>query len=111
MRSIQISNETYEKIKHLLTARDFDITELDDLIGKKFFFRTITYHLVGRVTKRFGNFLMLEHASWVADSGRFSNAIAEGTLDEVEPVGIAYLNMDSLTDFFPWVHELPSEQK
>ena len=111
MKTLQISDETYEKIKNQLNNEDFNITDLSDLIGKKFFFRTITYHLVGRVEKSIGMLLYLTNASWVADSGRFMNAIKDGILNEVEPVGIAFLNLNSVTDFFPWVHELPTKQK
>ena len=111
-RTIEISNETYEKIKgQLLENEKIDVSTYDDLIGKSWFFRTVSYHLVGKVTKRIGSFLQLEQASWVADSGRFMNAIKEGTLNEVEPVGIAFLNLESVTDFFPWVHALPTKQK
>lgn len=78
-------------------------------IGKAYFFRTVTYHLVGEVVRQEGNFIELKDASWVADSGRFSDAIKKGTLDEVEPVGTAYINMDSVTDAFPWEHPLPKE--
>ena len=112
MPTIEVSEETFEKIKDQL--KDADVKEIetyDDLIGGKFFFRTVTYHLVGRVKKRIGKFLLLEQASWVADSGRFMNAIKDGSLDEVEPVGVAYVNTDSFVDFFPWKHSLPTEQK
>ena len=86
--------------------------QLDDFLGKKFFFRTVTYHLVGKVEKIIGeNILKLSSASWIADSGRFMQAIRDGKLNEVEPVGCAYINIDTCTDFFPWQHELPTEQK
>ena len=88
-----------------------DISNLDELVGKSFFFRTVTYHLIGKVTKRIGMFLQLDNASWIADSGRFMNAIKEGKLNEVEPVGQAFINLESVTDFFPWKHKLPTEQK
>ena len=39
------------------------------------------------------------------------NAIKDGTLDEVEPVGDAFVNLDAVTDFFPWKHTLPNDQK
>ena len=82
------------------------------LSGKAFFFRTVTYHLVGKVVAEHANGLLeLDEASWVADSGRFMQAIKNGTLNEVEPVGKAYINIKSVTDFFPWVHALPKEQK
>ena len=80
-------------------------------VGKSYLFRTVTYHLVGKVESIKGKFLVLKDASWVADSGRFMNAIKEGTLKEVEPVGTAYLNTDTVVDAFPWNHALPKEQK
>jgi len=80
-------------------------------VGEKYFFRTVTYHLVGRVKQVVGRFIMLEDSSWVADSGRFMNAIKEGKLDEVEPVGICWVNSESLVDVFPWLHSLPDKQK
>jgi len=111
-KRIEISNETYERIKsQLLEEEKIDISSFDELVGKSFFFRTVTYHLVGKVIKRIGMFLQLENASWVADSGRFMNAIKEGKLNEVEPVGTAFVNLESVTDFFPWRHALPEEQK
>jgi len=112
MKTIKISEETYEKIKEQLNENEVvDITNFDDLIGKKFLFRTVTYHVVGQVIKRLGNFLVLSSASWVADSGRFMQAIKDGTLNEVEPAGQVFVNLETVTDFYPWVHALPTEQK
>ena len=112
MKTINVSEETYEKIKEQLKGEEkIDISELTDMIGKSFFFRTVTYHLIGKVIKIIGNILQLDYASWIADSGRFMSCIKEGKLDEVEPVGTAFLNLNSVTDFFPWVHKLPTEQK
>lgn len=111
-KTLEISDETYEKIKGQLLADELvDISNLDDLEGQKLFIRTVTYHLVGKVKKRMGAFIQLEDASWVADSGRFMNAIKEGTLNEVEPVGIAWVNLSSVVDFFPWRHKLPTQQQ
>ena len=110
-RTIEISDETYEKIKTQLGEDSFkDITSLQDMVGEKFFFRTVTYHLTGRVKKVIGSIFELENAAWIADSGRFMQAIKKGELKEVEPVGRAYVNLNSVTDFFPWKHELPSQQ-
>jgi hypothetical protein len=111
-RTIEISDETYECIKSQLVDNEkVDISSYDDLVGKCFFFRTITYHLVGKVIKRFGSFLQLQEASWIPDSSRFMQFIKEGKLNEVEPVGNAFLNLSSVVDFFPWKHLLPKEQK
>jgi hypothetical protein len=112
-RTIEVSEETYDKIKdQLREGEQEDIGSYDDMIGKKYFFRTVTYHLVGRVRKRVtSKFLLLEDASWIADSGRFMNFIKEGKVNEVEPVGMVYVNLDTVTDFFPWKHTLPKVQK
>jgi hypothetical protein len=109
--TITIPVEIYDSIKDQLKGDDLEISSYDDLIGNKFFFRTVTYHLVGKVTRVIGHILQLENASWIADSGRFMNAIKEGTLKEVEPVGTAFINLETCCDFFPWKHDLPNIQK
>jgi len=111
-RTIEISEETYQIIKDQLGADSIkDISSYDDMIGRSYFFRSVTYHMVGEVTKIVGSFLQLKKASWIADSGRFMNAIKDGSLNEIEPVGIAFVNIESLVDFFPWNHPLPAKQK
>lgn len=111
MKTIKISEETYEKIKDQINETDMEINSLENLVGKKWFFRLIPFHVVGRVVKVIGNIVELEGASWVADSGRFMNAIKEGKLNEVEPTGKAFINIDSVCDFYPWNFDLPEEQK
>lgn len=112
MPTIEVSEETLEKIKDQLDDHSFkEIESLKDMVGEKFYFRTVTYHLTGRVKRVMGSILELENAAWIADSGRFMNAIKEGKLNEIEPVGRAYINISSTTDFFPWKHPLPEKQK
>lgn len=112
MKTINVSEETYEAIKNQLgEVEKLDVSELSDLVGKKFFFRTVTYHIVGKVEKIVGNMAQLSGASWVADSGRFMNAIKDGELNEVEPLGEWFINLNSLTDFGEWKHKLPTNQQ
>lgn len=81
-------------------------------VGGKYFIRTVTYFATGKVKRITGNFLELEDAAWVADTGRFREAIMNGVLSEVEPVEVAmYININSITDAFEWTHKLPREQK
>jgi hypothetical protein len=80
-------------------------------IGRAYFLRTVTYHLTGRVVQIIGRFLVLEDAAWIADSGRFADALKTGSLNEVEPVGEAIVNADTIADAFPWKHALPRTQK
>lgn len=112
MKTLEVSDETYELIKDQLQADELtDVSTLDDLVGKKFYIRTVTYHCTGKVVKRMGAFIQLEDAAWIADSGRFNEAIGKGTLSEVEPVGTMWVNLSSVVDFFPWKHKLPIEVK
>lgn len=112
-RNIEVSEETYNKLKEQFGSeiQEFNINSLEDFVGKKLFIRTVTYHSVGKVEKIVGQFMHLSNASWVADSGRFMNAIKDGTLDEVEPVGEMLVNVQSIIDIFMWSHSLPTEQK
>ena len=111
-KTLTVSDETYDLIKDQLQDEEkIDISSLQDLVGKKFFFRTVTYHIVGKVETIIGNIARLSTASWVADSGRFMEAIKDGELSEVEPVGNWFINLNSLTDFGEWKHKLPTKQK
>ena len=83
-------------------------------VGKKYFFRTVTFHLLGKVAENKGKFIKLEDASWIADSGRFMQFIKEGKTDrssEIEPVGKMFINTNSIVDAFPWKFYLPTKQK
>ena len=112
MKTINISEETYEKIKDQLSeGESIDVSSMQDFIGEKFFIRTVTYHCTGRVKSIVGNMFELETGAWIADSGRFMDAIKEGNLEEVEPVGQMWVSIGSIVDMFPWRHDLPTEQK
>jgi len=107
-----IEGVKYVKETDLKNSIEGEILTTKNLIGNCFYFRTVTYHLTGRVVGTLNNnILKLEDAAWIADSGRFSETIKTGKLDEVEPVEIVFVNLDTVTDFFPWNHELPREQK
>ena len=83
-------------------------------VGEKYFIRTATYHLIGEIKEIVGQFIVFEKdtISWVADSGRFMQAIDDGTLEEVEPIKVeGGINMNSIIDYFVWEHKLPREQK
>jgi hypothetical protein len=81
-------------------------------IGGKYFIRTVSYFATGEVVAIHGDFLELTKAAWVADTGRFRQAIMDGVLNEVEPVDVPmYVNTASITDAFVWRNELPVNQK
>ena len=112
-RTIEISDETFEKLKDQLQNEGFkDINKMEDLVGEKVFIRTVTYHLTGKIKRMIGTIVELEDAAWIADSGRFMQCIRDGVLNEVEPIKTKwFVNLSSVTDFGIWKHALPKDQK
>ena len=80
-------------------------------IGKAYLIRTVTYHQIGILKEIIGDFLIFKDASWVADSGRFSDCISKGSFDEVEYVGQMIINKTAIVDAFPWENKVPKETK
>lgn len=81
-------------------------------IGEKYLIRTVTVYVVGRVREVVGDFLIMDDASWVADTGKFSTALSSGSLNEVERVPDGTIvGLGSITDAQPWLHCLPKETK
>lgn len=104
-----------DKLKLLRILLEDDAPISGDLpwkIGDKVFVRTVTHYLTGRVKRICGKFLILQDAAWVADTGRFMQAIQDGVLNEVEPVTCdVTLNTDTIIDSYEWSHDLPRGQK
>ncbi len=107
--------ELEELEKQVASKRsDIEYKQLDCpfKIGEAYFIRTVTYFATGRIKAIVGNFLVLDDAAWIADTGRFREAIMKGILSEVEPVEVdMFVNLNSITDAFSWKHKLPREQK
>lgn len=81
-------------------------------VGKSYLIRTVTHIDVGRVVNICGDFVELEDASWIADTGRYHDCLKKGVFNEVEPYpdGTA-VNCSTIIDRAPWPHNLPKEQK
>lgn len=80
-------------------------------IGKSYFFRTVTYHVLGKVEKIVGDFAILSGASWIADSGRYHEVFVSGKLNEVEFLGENIINLKALADAKEWKFPLPTESR
>lgn len=101
-----------DKVKEKKSLLKYDKLDLPFQVGEAYFIRTVTYFATGKVKAVTGQFLVLEDAAWIADTGRFSDALAKGVMSEVEPVNVdMFVNTASITDAFPWEHALPREQK
>lgn len=54
-------------------------------IGANYLIRTVTMIDTGRLVAVTNQELVLEDAAWIADTGRFSDAVAKAEFGEVEP--------------------------
>jgi len=53
--------------------------------GNRVFIRTVTHHHTGEVVSYDDHEIVLRNAAWIADDGRFANAVSTGEFSEVEP--------------------------
>lgn len=80
--------------------------------GDGVFIRSVTFHYVGRVERVTRSWIYLSDASWVAESGRFSEALSHGALNEVERMpGIVSIARGAIVDVADWTHALPVDTK
>ena len=103
--------EELDKIKEKVTKKKEGVW----IIGENYFIRTVTMALLGKLINVTEKELVLENASWIADTGRFHQFIKEGKLDnssEVEPfVDDVIVNRSALIDATVWKHKLLETQK
>ena len=81
---------------------------------KNYFVRTITNFYTGATVRVGKDHVVLGKAAWIADTGRFADAMKTGTFDEVEPYpdGMAVtIPFSAIVDLCEWPHALPREQK
>lgn len=97
-------------LKDMKELFDSSAVELPFEVNQKWLIRTVTFAVTGKVKAIKGKFLVLEDAAWVADTGRFGEAIESGKLSEVEAVTVdVIVNTDSIVDAYVWKHQLPRE--
>jgi len=80
--------------------------------GQAYYIRTLQYHWTGRVVTASDAWLVLEDAAWIADGGRYSQAVDEAHLREVEPRdGQVIVSTASIIDAVEWLTPLPRRVK
>jgi hypothetical protein len=77
-------------------------------VGKAYLIRTVTHYYTGRVVECSPIRIVLENSAWVAETGRFSDALKTGKLSEVEPYpNQVIVSPFAVVDACEWAHELP----
>lgn len=85
--------------------------EFTSLTGKNVFVRTVTHYYTGRLESA-GPYLHLQEAAWIADTGRFADALATGKFSEVEPYPAdCWVASGAVIDVSEWPHQLPRTQR
>jgi hypothetical protein len=81
-------------------------------IGKNYLIRTVTMIDTGRLVAVTEQELVLEDAAWIADTGRFSDALKTLNFTEVEPFpnGRVIVGRGAIIDAV-LLHDLPRSQK
>jgi len=69
LKTIEISDETWEKIKDQVGEDFKEIENLQDLIGQKYLFECARYFYYGKVKKVTSDYVELTDAGKVFDSG------------------------------------------
>lgn len=82
--------------------------------NKNVFIRTVTHYFTGKVERVTKSWIVLSSAAWIADTGRFADAMRSGKLNEVEPYPkntIVRVARGSIIEISDWQHALPMDQQ
>lgn len=81
-------------------------------IGQGYFVRTVTMYFTGRLMAVYPQELVFEEAAWIADTGRFKQALESGVFNEVEPYpDQVIIGRGAIIDISTFAPALPRNQK
>ena len=77
-------------------------------IGCSYLVRTVTNYFSGNLVAVYEHELVLTKAAWIADTGRFSEALKTGVMSEVEPIpGQVIIGRGAIVDVCEWPEGKP----
>lgn len=77
-------------------------------VGTAYLIRGVTMYYTGVLVTVNDTELVLEDAAWIADTGRYSDAVKYGKLNEVEPIiGPCIIGRGSIVDAVEWPNNIP----
>lgn len=112
---MNINELTLEEAKQIITNLSSTKSHPFE-IGKNYFIRTVTMSHVGKLEAVYEDILVFSNTSWIADSGRFSDAMKQGLeslpSSEIEPfVNNVFIGRGALIDMTEYNFALPTKQK
>ena len=82
-------------------------------LNENYFIRTVTYHYTGKLTAVYDNEIVLVDVAWIAEDGRFADALKKAEFNEIEPYpdGEVIIGRGSIVDASILQGPLPRTQK
>ena len=115
MENFKIENLTLKQIKEIQALQAKPKTGSSNhpyQIGQNYLIRTVTHYCTGKIEEVYSKEIVLSDAAWIADTGRFHDALITGKLNEVEPMpGKVIVGRGAIIDAVRWTHALPQTQK
>ncbi len=111
---MNIDNMTVGEIKQIqnLFGQSRQAESTAFVIGKQYLIRTVTHYYTGKLETIYSQEIVLSRAAWIADTGRYYDALKKGTLNEVEPIiGPCIISRGAIIDAVEWAFDLPEVQK
>lgn len=107
-----ISDEQVKDMENEI-VKEISMQDAPFIRGRKYLVRTVTMINVGKVKKVTKNFVTLTTASWIADTGVFSECLKKpDAFSEVEHFfKDVHINIRSIVDFTEWPFQLPALKK
>ena len=97
-----------------LIGAEPESTALDQFIGQPIIVRTVTMIQTGRLKSHDRHFLVLTDAAWIADTGRWADALAgRAPFGEIEPFpnGDVLVGIGAVIDLAALSIDPPRDQK
>jgi len=119
---MDIRNLSAEELRELADKKD-ERSRLEEsskdhpyMVGAAYLIRTVTFTTVGVLTHVYDKELVLTDASWIPDTGRFSNMLKDGlevqSESEVEPYeSDVIVSRLSIVDVTRYGHNVPTKVK
>lgn len=108
LKELQTKVKELEQQKTKATVRNVGVWN----VGQSYVIRTVTMIQIGRLIEVTDNELVMEEASWIADTGRWMNFLKDGKINECEPFPDKIIvGRQSIIDATQWNHKLPKDQK